>query len=98
MYRVSHDTFVGTIERLEAERDLRALRSAPRPKERVLWAVTLVSVLGGGFATAGLLAAHEHAEDAERRFHGASVRYEQKTRDLGTCEDLAFHALSNARD
>lgn len=99
MYRAPHDTFVSTIERLETElRELRDLRAAPRPRERALWMVTAIAVLVAVFAGTALAAAREHAADAERRFEGARVRNEQKTQDLKTCEDLAFHALSTARD
>ncbi|HEY1696743.1 MAG TPA: hypothetical protein VGG39_31490 [Polyangiaceae bacterium] len=99
MYRASHDTFVSTIERLECDlRELRALRASPRPRERVLLAATAASVLGAVFAVAGLASARAHALDAERRFDGARIRLEQKTRDLQTCEDLAFHALAADRD
>jgi hypothetical protein len=99
MYRAPHDTFVSTIERLERElRELRALRARPRPRERLLWALTTASLLGAVLAGAGLAAARTHALDAERRFDGARVRLEQKTTDLQTCEDLAFHALSTDRD
>ena len=99
MYRASHDTLASTIERLEAElRTIRALRAPPRPRERVLLAVTFVSVLCVVFAAAGLTSVRARADDAERRFEGARVRLERKTQDLGACESFAFHELHAAED
>jgi hypothetical protein len=99
MYRASHDTLVSTIDGLEAElRNIRALRAPPRPRERVLWTVTVASIMGALFAVAACTAAGARADDAERRFDGARVRLEQKTRDLGVCEALAFHELRGAQD
>jgi hypothetical protein len=99
MYRASHDTLASTIERLEGElRTIRALRAPLRPREHVLWAVTLASVLGALFAVAACSAAGVRADDAERRYDGARVRLERKTQDLGTCESFAFHELRGAQD
>jgi len=99
MYRASHDTFAGTIERLEAEvRDLRALRAPTRPRERALWATTGVAVVGALLAVAACGAARSRAVDAERRFDAARVRLERKTADLAACEELAFHELRGERD
>src|SRR5579871_2835250 len=100
MYRASHDTFAATIERLEAElRQLResgwspCLGTARRPRERVLWVTTAVSVVGALLAVAACGAARSHAEDAERRFDAARVRLERKTQDLAACEAFASHEL-----
>jgi len=99
MYRASHDTLASTIERLEAElRTIRALRAPPRPRERVLWTVTAVSVLCALFAVAALGSLRARADDAERRFDGARVRLERKTQDLGACESFAFHELHALED
>ena len=99
MYRASHDTLASTIEHLEAElRTIRALRAPPRPREQVLWAVTIASLLGVLFAAAACSAARIRADDAQRRFDGARVRLERKTQDLGTCEAFAFHELRGAED
>jgi len=99
MYRASHDTLASTIARLDAElRELRALRAPPRPRERVLWVVTAMSVLAALFAVAACGAQRARADDAERRFDGARVRLERKTADLGVCESLAFHELRGDRD
>jgi aminoglycoside phosphotransferase (APT) family kinase protein len=95
MYREPHQTFASTVERLETElRELRALRSIPRPRERVLWAITALSVLGAIFATAASVSIRESADDAERRFEGARTRLELKTQDLGACESFAQHVLA----
>ena len=94
MYREPHDTFASTVERLETElRELRALRARPRPRERALWAVTALSVLGAVLAVAACASSRASTEDAERRFAGARARLELKTQDLGTCESLAQRAL-----
>jgi hypothetical protein len=99
MYRASHDTLASTIERLEAElRTIRALRAPPRPRERILWAVTAVSLLCGLLAGAAVVSVRDRAEDAERRYLGARIRLERKTQDLGTCEALAFHQLTATQD
>jgi hypothetical protein len=99
MYRAPHDTFVCTIERLEAElRELRSLRASPRPRERALWALTLTSVFGAVLAVAACTAARARADDVERRYDGARVRLERKTQDLATCETLAFHEMRGDRD
>jgi hypothetical protein len=99
MYRASHDTLASTIERLETELStMRALRAPPRPRERVLWAVSAVSVLGAVFAVAALTSVSARADYAERRFEGARVRLERKTQDLGACESFAFHELRETRD
>jgi hypothetical protein len=99
MYRASHDTLTSTIERLEAElRTIRALRAPPRPRERVLWTVTVVSALCALFAVAALGSVRTRADDTERRFQGARVRLERKTQDLGACESFAFHELHAAED
>jgi hypothetical protein len=99
MYRASHDTLASTIERLEAElRTIRALRAPPRPRERVLWTVTVASVLCALLSAAAFTSVRARADDAERRFQGARVRLEQKTLDLGTCESLAFHGLRAQED
>src|SRR5579884_1341069 len=100
MYRASHDTFVSTIERLEAElRELRESGFAPclgtprRTRERVLWVTTAVSVIGALLAVAACGAARTRATEAERRFDAARVRLEAKTNDLATCESLALRHL-----
>jgi hypothetical protein len=99
MYRASHDTLASTVQRLEAElRTIRALRAPPRPRERMLWGVTVVSVLCSLFALAALSSVQARADDAERRFDGARVRLERKTADLGACEAFAFHELHATRD
>lgn len=99
MYRASHDTFVCTIERLEAElRDLRSLRARPRRRERALWVVTATSVVGALLAVAACTAARARADEVERRYDGARVRLELKTEDLATCETLAFHEMRGDRD
>jgi hypothetical protein len=96
MYREPHQTFASTVERLETElRELRALRGTPRPRERVLWAITTLSVLGVILATAASLSIRASADDAERRFEGARTRLALKTQDLGACESLAQHVLAN---
>jgi hypothetical protein len=99
MYRASHDTLASTIERLEAELStIRSLRAPARPRERVLWAVSIVSFLCALFAVAALTSVRTRAEDAERRYEGARVRLERKTQDLGACESFAFHELRATRD
>ena len=99
MYRASHDTLASTIERLEADlRTIRALRAPPRPRERVLLAVTVTSVLCALFAAAALTSVRARADDAERRYGGARVRLERKTQDLAACESLAFHELHAPQD
>ena len=99
MYRASHDTLASTIERLESElREVRALRAPRRPRERFLWAITTVSVLGAVFAGAALTAATARADDAERKLDGMRTRLELKTQDLGRCESIYFRAFGEARD
>jgi hypothetical protein len=99
MYRASHDTLAATIEHLEAElRTIRALRAPPRPREKALWAVTVVSALCAVFAVAALTSVRARADDAERKFEGSRVRLERKTQDLGACESFAFHELHAAED
>ena len=99
MYRASHETLVATIEHLEGElREMRALRAPPRPSERVLWMVTATSVLGAVLAVAACASARAHGDEAERRFHGARVRLEQKTQDLASCESFALHELRGEED
>ena len=99
MYRAPHDTFASTIERLEAEvRELRAVGSPRRARERALWATTAVCVVGAVLAVAACGAARTRADLAEHRFDAARVRLELKTKDLGVCEALAFHELRGDRD
>ena len=99
MYRAPHDTFASTIERLESElREIRALRAPRRPRERILWAVTAMSLLAAAFAVAACVSAGARADDAERRFDGARVRLERKTQDLGACESFALRSLRAAQD
>ena len=99
MYRASHDSFAGTIERLEAEvRELRALRAPGRPRDRALWATTGIAVVGALLAVAACGAARSRAADAERRFDAARVRLERKTNDLAACEELAYKQLRVDRD
>jgi hypothetical protein len=100
MYRAPHDTFVSTIERLEAElRELREAGLSPclgttrRTRERTLWATTAVSVIGALLAVAACGAARTRADDAERRFDAARVRLERKTQDLSECESFAYREL-----
>jgi hypothetical protein len=99
MYRAPHTTLASTIERLESElREVRALRGPARPRERLLWAITTVSVLGAVFAGAALTAATAKADVAERKLDGVRTRLELKTQDLGACESVAFHALRGTQD
>jgi hypothetical protein len=99
MYREPHDTFASTVERLETElRELRALRATPRPRERVLLTVTVLSVVGALLAGAACASSSVSAEDAERRFAGARTRLVLKTQDLGTCESFAQRALTGTSD
>jgi hypothetical protein len=99
MYRASQDTLFSTVERLETElRELKELRATPRPRERVLWVVTVVSVLGAALAGAACASTRAHVDDAERRFDGARARLERKTQDLSTCESFALHELRGEKD
>lgn len=99
MYRDPHQTFASTVERLETElRELRALRARPRPRERVLLAVTLLSVVSALLAGAACVASRASADDAEQRFAGARARLALKTQDLGTCESVARRALVGTSD
>ncbi len=99
MYRASHDTLASTIERLEADlRTIRALRAPLRPRESVLWGITLASVLAALLSGAALVATRDRADDAQRRYLGARARLEHKTQDLGACESFALHELRPDRD
>ncbi len=94
MYRDPDETFASTVERLETElHELRALRARPRPRERVLWAVTAASVLGAVLSLAALVSTRASADDAELRFEGARLRLALKTQDLGACESKAWRAM-----
>jgi len=99
MYREPHETFTSTIERLETElRELRALRTRPRPRETALLAVTVLSVLSAVLAGAACVSIHASVDDAERRFAGARARLEVKTQDLGACESFASHVFRGRTD
>jgi len=94
MYREPHETFASTVERLETElRELRALRARPRPRERVLWVVTALSVVGALLSGAACASSRARVDEDELRFEGARLRLELKTRDLGACEARAWHAM-----
>jgi hypothetical protein len=98
MYRDPHETFASNVERLETELcELRALRARPRPRERVLWAITSLSVVGAILAVAACASSRASAEDAELRFEAARVRLELKTQDLGACESHAWRAMGITR-
>jgi hypothetical protein len=90
MYRESNEGLVETIERLEREiEEMRALRAAPRPREKM---VLLGGVLAGIMAVmagAALLSANARADEAETRFEKARVLVQEKTQTLGECEALA---------
>ena len=90
MYRESNECLVETIERLEREiEEMRALRVAPRPRERVVLAGAVLAGFVAILAGAALVSAKARAEEAEARFEKARVLVEEKTRTLSECEELA---------
>jgi hypothetical protein len=94
VYRDPRESLVRTIEQLRAELDeLRALRPRRRWRSPLLFVLTIASALVAVYAIAACAAARARADDYERKYDGVRVRFEAKTRDLGTCESLALQTL-----
>jgi hypothetical protein len=94
VYRDSRESLVRTIEQLSSDLDdMRELRPRRRWGSGVQLLVTTASALVAVYAIAACVAAKARADDFERKFNGARVRLEAKTRDLGQCESLADHVL-----
>ena len=91
MYRESAESLACTVERLE--RELAALRAPARPRERVLGALTALSVVAALLSVAALRAEREHAAALEDRFEAAAVRLQAKTDALGECESSWARSL-----
>lgn len=90
MYRDSQQSFAQTIERLEQElAELQAVHRPPRPGERLLWAVTGLSVVAAILAGVACASAHARAETLQRRFDAAAARLDVKTQDLNECVSMA---------
>ena len=90
MYRDSQQSFAETIERLERElAELQAVHRPPRPRERTLWAVTALSVIGATLAGVACASARERAATLQVRYEAAAARLDVKTQDLNECVSLA---------